>query len=72
MARHGSSFLDNDGRTKMIRELNGDAEMFEQLDVVIREAMKPIRKKLGIEEEVLDEQVDKRLAEVKSGLALEE
>jgi hypothetical protein len=63
-------FSTKDGRTKMIEELKRDADTFEQLDVDIRDAMKPTRKKLGIKEEILNEQVDKRLAEVRAAWLL--
>jgi hypothetical protein len=64
-------FITKDGRTKMIDELVIDADTFEQLDRDIREATKPVRMKLGIKEEQLNEGLEKRMAELTAGLDLE-
>jgi hypothetical protein len=63
-------FMTEDGRAKMIVELQKDADTFEQLEKDIHEAMKATREKLGIREEVLDARVEKRMADVKAGLCL--
>jgi hypothetical protein len=53
------------GRDKMIIELKDDADTFEALGKDIRTALKPVREKLGIKDEVLDAHVEKRMAELK-------
>lgn len=60
-----------EGRKKLIEGLANDAEVFEQLDNDIRDATKPVRKRLGIKEEQLDEAVEQKMAELKAGLTLE-
>lgn len=54
------------GRAAMIEELKQDAETFEQLDVDIRSAMKPIREKLGIKDGILDARVEEEMARLKA------
>jgi hypothetical protein len=60
-----------EGRKKLIEGLANDAEVFEKLDNDIRDATKPVRKRLGIKEEQLDEAVEQKMAELKAGLTLE-
>jgi hypothetical protein len=62
--------MNKDGRTEMIEELPKDADSFEQPDKDIREATKPVREKLGIKEDTLNEGVEKRLGELKERLKL--
>jgi hypothetical protein len=59
-----------DGRAKMIEDLTADADTFEKLAADIHEAMKPVREKLGIKDEMLDAQVEKKMAETQGGLPL--
>jgi hypothetical protein len=59
-----------DGRAKMIEELSADADTFEKLAADIHEAMKPVRDKLSIKDEVPDEHVEKKMAETQAGLPL--
>jgi hypothetical protein len=59
-----------EGREKMIAELTADTETFEKLAGDIREAMEPVRQKLGIKEEKLDALVEKQMANVHGGLPL--
>jgi hypothetical protein len=59
-----------EGREKMIAELTADADTFEKLSADIHEATKPIRVKLGIKEEVLDERVENQMAKIREGLPL--
>jgi hypothetical protein len=54
----------------MIEELSKDAEMFEQLDQDVRAATKPVREKLGINEDALDERVEQNLSELLARLKL--
>jgi hypothetical protein len=48
-------FMTKDGCAEMIEELSKDADNFEQLDKDIRETTKPVREKLGINEDALNE-----------------
>jgi hypothetical protein len=66
----GEKFMTKEGRAEMIEELSRDADSFEQLDRDIRAATKPIREKLGINENALNEGVEKRLGELKEKLKL--
>jgi hypothetical protein len=59
------------GRAKMIEELIADTDTFEKLAADVHEATKPIRIKLGIKDEVLDEQVEKQMANLQAGLPLQ-
>jgi hypothetical protein len=59
-----------EGRAKMIEELSADADTFEKLAADVHEATKPIREKLGIKDEVLDEYVEKQMANTRAGLSL--
>ena len=64
------AFATKEGREKMIAELTADADTFEKLSADIHEATKPIRVKLGIKEEVLDERVENQMAKIREGLPL--
>lgn len=64
-------FMTKEGRDEMIKELSQDADIFEQLDRDIRQATRPVREKLGINEAPLNEGVEKRLGELKEQLKLE-
>jgi hypothetical protein len=64
-------FLDKDGRAKMIEELERDIQTFEKLDQDIRDATKPVRKKLGIKEEELDARVEQRMLDARNGIEVE-
>jgi hypothetical protein len=55
-----------EGREKMIAELVADAETFEKLAADIQVAVKPVRAKLGITDEVLDAHVEKQMAYVRA------
>jgi hypothetical protein len=59
-----------EGREKIIAELIADAETFEDLAADIHDAMKPTRAELGINEEVLEASVEKKMTETRAGLAL--
>jgi hypothetical protein len=61
------SFFNSEGRAKMILELNADAEMFEGLDKDIQAAMKPIRQRLGINEDKIAAHVKEFMAKADSG-----
>jgi histidyl-tRNA synthetase len=63
-----AKFLSREGREEMIGELLDDADTFEQLDKDIREATRPVRERLGIKEDVLNERVEKRMVEVLGGI----
>jgi hypothetical protein len=64
------TFSTLEGRAKMIEELIVDADTFEKLAADIHEGTKPIRAKLGIKDEVLDEHVEKQMANIRAGLDL--
>jgi hypothetical protein len=59
-----------EGRDKIIAELIGDTDTFEKLAADIQAAMKPVREKLGVKDEVLDSQVEKQLAQQREGQGL--
>lgn len=67
----GYTFAAEEGRAEMIAELSGDAEMFEKLAADLHEATKPTRQKLGIRDEVIDEHVEQRMADIRNGIELE-
>jgi hypothetical protein len=67
---HAFTMQTEDGRAKMIEDLTADADTFEKLAADIHEAMKPVREKLGIKDEMLDAQVEKKMAETQGGLPL--
>jgi hypothetical protein len=67
----GYTFATEEGRAEMIAELAADIDTFEQLAADLREATKPTRQKLGIKDEVLDERVEQRMADIRSGIELE-
>jgi hypothetical protein len=56
----------------MIAELSNDIDTFEKLAADLRDATKPTRQKLGIKDEVLDERVEQRMADIRNGIELEE
>ena len=64
-------FYNSEGRAKMIDELNTDAEVFEKLDEDIQMAMKPTRKKLGINEEAVAAHIEELMVKAKSGQIIE-
>lgn len=65
------SIMTEDGRTEMIDELSEDSERFDKLAKDIHEATKPVRRKLGIKEEVLDERVENQMANLTCGITLD-
>ncbi len=67
----GYTFATEDGRAKMIAELTNDIETFETLAKDIMEATKPVRARLGISEETLNERVENRMADLKDGMCLD-
>lgn len=66
----GEKFMTKDGRAEMIEELSKDAHTFEKLSDDIRAATRPVREKLGVNEDALNEGVEKRLGELKEKLKL--
>ena len=67
----GYTFATEEGRAAMIAELATDTETFEKLATDLREATKPTRQMLGIKDEVLDEHVEQRMADIRNGIELE-
>jgi hypothetical protein len=67
----GYMFETEDGRAKMIAELSNDIDTFEKLAQDIMEATKPVRARLGISEETLNERVEDRMADLMDGLVLD-
>jgi hypothetical protein len=63
-------FMTKAGRDEMIEELSKDADTFEQLDKDVRTATKPVRAKLGINEEALNKRVEQNLGKLLSQLKL--
>ena len=63
--------LTEEGRAEMIAELSKDVEDFEKLAQDIHEATMPIRKRLGIKEEVVDEKVEAQMADLLCDTLLE-
>jgi hypothetical protein len=59
-----------EGRDKMIAELIADADMFEKLAADIQAAMRPVREKLGVKDEVLDAGVETQMAQMREGQGL--
>jgi hypothetical protein len=55
-------FATREGRTKMIAELENDAEMFEKLDEDIQAATEPVRQRLGIRDDVVNPYVEAYIA----------
>jgi predicted secreted protein len=67
----GSKFATEEGRAEMIAELSKDTETLEKLASDIMEATKPVRKKFGISEEILNEKVEVRMAQLRDGMCLD-
>lgn len=67
---NAEKFMTKIGRDEMIDELSKDADSFEQLDKDVRLATKPVREKLGINEETLNERVEQNLGELLAKLKL--
>ncbi|MGJ4924824.1 hypothetical protein [Bradyrhizobium oligotrophicum] len=63
-------FMTKIGRDEMIAELSKDADTLEQLDIDVRIATKPVREKLGINEEALNQRVEQNLGELRAKLKL--
>jgi hypothetical protein len=63
----GYTFATEEGRSEMVAELSKDTDTFEKLASDIMEATKPVRKKLGISEETLNEKVEARMAQLRDG-----
>lgn len=66
----GEKFMTKEGRAQMIEELSKDAECFKELDRDIRVATKPVREKLGINEDAVNEGVEKQLGKLKEKLKI--
>jgi hypothetical protein len=66
----GETFITSEGRVSMIDELSKDADDFERLAKDIRDATRPVREKLGVNEDELNERVENRLGELKRRLGL--
>jgi hypothetical protein len=67
----GDKLWTEGGRAEMIAELSIDTATFEKLAADILEATKPVRKRLGISEEKLNERVELRMAELRLGMSLD-
>jgi hypothetical protein len=67
---NAEKFMTKAGRDEMIEELSRDADTFEQLDKDVRMATKPVREKLGIKEDTLNERVEQNLGELLAKLKL--
>jgi len=65
-------FATESGREKLRSELKSDAELFEQLDREVNEAMKVVRVKLGVKEEWLEAHAQKMIARIEAGLSPDE
>jgi hypothetical protein len=65
-------FATSAGRERMREELNADAEMFETLDHDIDAASAPLRAKLGIKDEMLDDHFHRIMERVKRGEAVDD
>ncbi len=61
-------FATREGRLKMRNELEEDTGAFRQLDRDIEAATKPVRAKLGINDDIMDEYVRVSLEKIKGGL----
>jgi hypothetical protein len=65
-------FATSQGRSRMMGELNKDAEMFQQLGREIEAVSKPLRASLGIDDAVVEDYYCKTMARVKEGLPLDD
>jgi len=63
-----TDFYTAEGRSRMMEELNEDAEVFGSLDRDIDAATKPIRESLGIDDQVLNAHAEAKMARIKAGL----
>ncbi len=61
-------FSTEKGRRAMMSELNADAEAFCQLDSDIESATAEVRKSVGIDDNLVDRYIAKKMARIKNGL----
>jgi hypothetical protein len=61
---NAEKFMTKAGRDEMIEELSRDADTFEQLEKDVRMATQPVRERLGINEDTLNERVEQNLGEL--------
>ena len=65
-------FATSDGRMVMMKELNEDAEMFQKLDRDIEAASAIVRKKLGIDDTLVEKHIRETMDRVKAGAPLKD
>ena len=66
-----TQFATTEGREAMRAELNDDAEMFQKLDWDVEAASAIVRKKLGIDDALVDKYYKETMERVKAGMPLD-